>query len=205
MSRTDETSSLIIRSGATEWNDVGRLQGATDLPLSDSGREAISSLAESLPEDAVAVVLTAPDEASVATGEILARRTGAKVKALDDLREIDFGLWEGLPEDTLLERYAKSYKQWQDDPGSVTPPDGESIEHLEARLFRSIRRAIEKGPRRPVAVVLRPHCNALMRCRLQGRPLSEFRSLLEDSELVEEHTLTPGDLDRPATVARATS
>lgn len=47
MTKPGTVTLTLVRSGATEWDDAGRLQGATDLPMSESGREALLATLDS--------------------------------------------------------------------------------------------------------------------------------------------------------------
>src|SRR5690606_2258938 len=73
------------------------------------------------------VVLHGPDECSQQSAKIVSQHFGGRVKLVDDFREMDLGLWEGLRECELLDRQPTAYKQWRADPSSVQPPDGDTV------------------------------------------------------------------------------
>jgi uncharacterized phosphatase len=73
------TTLLLVRHGETDWNADGRLQGHTDRPLSDYGRRQAAQLARARE-----------------TAEIVAERLRLPVVLDPDLREKDWGNWEGL-------------------------------------------------------------------------------------------------------------
>lgn len=185
---------LMLRTGATEWVDSGRLQGATDLPLSVRGVQQIRGEVAALGHPPLTAIVCGPDEASAATAEVLAEVSGAKVVAVRELEEVNFGLWEGMLRSELEERFCRAGKQWDDDPASVVPPEGESLDVFALRLLPALRRAITKlGGRRGastvsrlggvggegVGIVLRPIADALVRCVLAGRPSNELCSVIE--------------------------
>ncbi len=184
---------LMLRTGATEWVDAARLQGSTDLPLSPRGVEQIRREVAALGHPPLAAIVCGPDEASTSTAAVLAEVSGAKVIPVQDLDEVHFGLWEGMLRSELEERFCRAGKQWDDDPASVVPPEGESLDVFALRLLPALRRAIGKlGGRRGatsvsrmggtgegVGVVLRPIADALVRCVLAGRPSNELCSAIE--------------------------
>jgi len=181
---------LLIRAGATEWTETGRLQGETDLPLCPAGRGAVTDIAQTLREGDAPIVLSGPDEASTESASLIAAATGGKARVLQDLSEVSGGLWQGLLESELSDRFPKSYRQWREDPTAVSAPDGESIDDAEARILASLARAVDKAPKGPVAVVLRPMAYAIARCWLQDRPASEAWEALEDAPAIDRYEAT---------------
>ncbi len=148
----------LIASGETAWQGEGRMQGNTDLPMSDTGTSAVAAAAATwIAPKQLRTIYCAPDEASIRTAEQFARRAeGAKVKTIDDLIEIDLGLWQGLPCEQLKDRYPKAYQQWRQNSTQVTPPEGESMLDADQRLRTTLRQLCRKNGDKPVAFVLRP-------------------------------------------------
>lgn len=181
---------LMFRSGPTEWDDSGRVQGSTDLPLAASGQLRVQDEIARLGPCSLSKVLCAPDEASLETARMLADATGASVQKLKGCCEIDFGLWEGMLRSELDGRFCRAGRQWDDDPTCITPPEGEPVEAYIGRVLPVISRATLKaaeaavgtganGESGGVGLVLRPVSDALVRCVLAGRPTSELVSVIE--------------------------
>jgi broad specificity phosphatase PhoE len=181
---------LMLRTGATEWVDAGRLQGSTDLPLSTRGVAQIREEVAALGRPPLSAVVCGPDEASTATAQALADACGAKVVVVPDLGEVHFGLWEGILRSEFEERFCRAGRQWDEDPACVMPPEGECLETFGARLLPAVKQAITRlGGRRSgavvrksgegVGIVLRPVADALVRCVLAGRPSNELCSAIE--------------------------
>lgn len=168
---------LLVRSGPTAWDASGRLQGAADLPLIETGRSEVETFVRSLGRVTFAAVFCAPDEASIETGKLIAgsgRRLTARVQALPELADPHVGLWEGLRQNELEERYPRAWGQFVEDACCVTPPEGETVDSLHARMMPALARAMARaraGSR--VCVVLRPLALGVLRCRLNGVPISE--------------------------------
>lgn len=168
---------LLVRSCPTAWDAGGRLQGAADLPLSESGRAAAEAFVKSLGRVTIASVYCAPDEGSVETAKMISgsgRRLAGKVQALPELADPHAGLWEGLRQDELEDRYPRAWGQFVEDACCVTPPEGETVDSLHARMMPVLARAIAKaraGSR--VCVVVRPLALGVLRCRLNGLPITE--------------------------------
>lgn len=197
MAKRSEIELLLVRSGRTDWEDQGRVQGHADLPLTESGRGALVANLNHLlgVSDGLALtaVVTAPDEASRETARLLAERTGAKVRVSDNLGALNLGLWEGLPDEQLTERYARSYRAWREDPASVNPPEGEAFVVGQVRVLTALARSLEKATG-PLGVVLRPLEYGLVRAVIAGEPTSKLWRLVEDGPLTERVTVDPASI-----------
>lgn len=131
------TELLLVRHGETDWNAEGRLQGQTDRPLSAYGREQARRLADQLAGEKLDAAYSSDLVRAVETAEIVGGRLGLAVVPDPDLREKNWGSWEGL---TPAERAAVEFV-------------GESTEEHAARMLRALRRIAERHPGGRVLVV----------------------------------------------------
>ena len=128
---------LLVRHGETDWNAEGRLQGHTDQPLNDYGRRQAHGLAGELAGEQLDAVYASDLARARETAEIVGERLGLPTVLDPDLREKDWGTWEGL---TPVERDRVEFV-------------GESTgEHAE-RMLRALRRIAERHPGGRVLVV----------------------------------------------------
>lgn len=121
---------VVVRHGATEWSRSGRHTGGTDLPLLDEGRRQAAELGRRLAGHDFALVLTSPLERARQTCEIAG--FGARAQECDDLREWDYGEYEGLTTDGIRER-RPGWSLWEDGV-----PGGESAQDVARRADRVI-------------------------------------------------------------------
>ncbi len=124
------TTLLLVRHGETDWNADGRLQGQTDRPLNDYGRRQAQQLAGELAAGSFEAIYASDLSRARETAEIVGERLGLAVALDPDLREKDWGTWEGL---TAVER---------DRVGFV----GESTEAHQERMLRALRRISDRHP-----------------------------------------------------------
>lgn len=173
MATPSEIELLLVRGSRTEWDEIGRLGGDCDLPACKAWGEELTAALRDHDLSAITGILTSPDEASTQTAHHIGKLADKKVRTIDDLREIDLGLWEGQRMEQLVERFPAAFKQWKDDPTSVVSPEGESFADAEMRLLNALARGLDKlnGKGRHVAVVLRPMAFHVLRNRLQGMKL----------------------------------
>ncbi len=180
----------LVRCGETTWDAEGRLHGRSDLPLSIDGRAAVTTDVAGLGSRPITTVHHAPDDASVETAQLVAAVVGAKTKASDGLAEADLGVFEGITRQEFAERFAKRFKQWQDDPLSLSPPEGEDLADARARIFSTISRLIRRARSDELAVVLHTLGVGLLRCWLADRPPSELWTMVKDRPRVERYLLS---------------
>ncbi len=154
---------LLATTGSTSWEDEGRLCGATDLAMSESGRDVFAESLELLSGEKLDTVYCSPDEGSRDAAEIVAKRFGARKKVIESLREVSLGLWEGQRREDLAERHSKAYKQWCDGPVNVVPPEGEPFDEARERIVSEICKLMEKARTggQKIAFVLRPMAAAI--------------------------------------------
>ena len=134
---------LLIRPGATLYDEQNRVQGVLDIPLSDQGRTDVHELAERLAERENHAPLCAlycgPGESVVRTAEVVGKALGLRPKRIDDFRNLDQGLWQGLQIEEIRRRNVKLFRQWIDDPRTIRPPQGETIEEAMDRVRAAFR------------------------------------------------------------------
>ena len=123
----------LLRHSLTEANEKRLYSGATDLPLSERGREIARNAALGLNLPAGAVTLSSGMRRA---DETLALITGrAADKTLPDLREMDFGAFELKGYETL--KHDPAYSRWiEDATETVRCPGGESTSEFRARAIR---------------------------------------------------------------------
>jgi broad specificity phosphatase PhoE len=128
---------LLVRHGETDWNAEGRLQGQTDTPLNDFGRTQARALAEELVEEGLDAVYASDLARARETAEIIGGRIGLPVVLRTDLREKDWGTWEGL---TSAERDRVEFA-------------GETTGAHRERTLRALREIADLHPEGRVLVV----------------------------------------------------
>ncbi len=188
------TQVVLIRPGATVYDEQNRVQGILDLPLSDRGRAEVVQLAERLARaggeeqgqgqgpnaPAAPVSLTAlycgPGESCIRTAEIVGKALGLRPRRIDDLRNLDQGLWQGLQREEIKRRNLKVFRQWLDDPATVCPPHGETIPCALERVAAALRPLFRRHPDESIGLIVAEPIARLIACHLRRAP----RVQLED-------------------------
>jgi broad specificity phosphatase PhoE len=125
---------LLVRHCEPEEDARGRCYGSLDVGLSGAGMRNALELATRL--DGYDAVWTSP--------RLRARQTAAALVAPahvdDDLRELDFGAFEGRTFDEIAASEPELYRAWMETPTQVRFPGGESYADLKRRAVRSLER-----------------------------------------------------------------
>lgn len=139
---------ILVRHGETLHNVAGIAQGWNDSALSDKGRQQAERTAERLAAMQVTALYSSPLGRAVSTAEVIANATGLKIQMLDDLREMNYGGWEGKSFLDVRKDDEEIYQRWINDPACPCP-NGESHDDVRLRLERAFA-AIDSE--RPVIV-----------------------------------------------------
>lgn len=145
---------LLIRTGQTDYDTQGRIQGTIDLPLSESGGEQVAGLAEELGQISVEAIYAGPGNATQQTAELVAEFLHQKVKSNKNLRNLDLGLWQGMLIADVKSNQPKVYRKWLENPETVCPPEGETLQAAQERLQEVIFKLTKKHKEGTIALVL---------------------------------------------------
>jgi glucosyl-3-phosphoglycerate phosphatase len=143
----DVVTLVLWRHGQTSYNVEHRFQGQSDVPLNEAGRQQAAEAAQYLAALGPSAIFSSDLSRASATAGALARLTGLPVQLDKDLRERSGGLWEGLTETEIRERFPVERATW-------SPPDGESATAVADRASAALERVAESMPGGSLAVVV---------------------------------------------------
>jgi probable phosphoglycerate mutase len=164
----------LIRHGETEWSRSGQHTGLTDLPLTESGRQAARALATTLGAESFALVLTSPLKRARETCELA--ELGDRAQVDRDLLEWNYGEYEGLTTAQIRER-RPAWLLFTDGA-----PGGERPDEVSRRVDRVIARA--RAAPGNVAMFAHGHVLRVLTARWLGWPVAAGRHFLLDTGTV---------------------
>lgn len=142
---------ILIRHSDTGEQYRGRYIGSTDVPLSPAGRRQALQLLTPLRKEAAVKSLASPSRRVCETAEAALAGSGIKPEIIPDLREIDFGAWEGKTFAEISSADPEAVSSWAAYLPDFTFPGGEGITAFAARV-QEVGRMIAADPAETVAV-----------------------------------------------------
>lgn len=183
---------LLCRHGRTDWNDQGRYQGQTDVPLNAVGRQQARLLAELLRREPISAIYASDLSRAAETAAEIARHHDLPVHLDARLREINQGRWEGLTVAQIMARDAELHRRWERAPLHVRLPEGESIQDVRERVLSWLRDAVGRHGGGLICVVTHKVVLTVLRCELTGEPLDEALRHLPPNASYERVPLPEG-------------
>jgi phosphoserine phosphatase len=177
---------LVIRSGATEYDLQGRIRGTLDMPLAADGIAATRRAGERLAADPPTALYTAGSACAIETGRIIGLACGLKPRRVANLGNLDLGLWQGRLVDEIRETQPRLRRQWQDNPWSVAPPEGELLEDACERVEAAIEKLFKRHPSGRIALVVPQPLDAIVCWLVSGRSMGDLWSFDAEADLVAE-------------------
>ncbi|MER7248464.1 histidine phosphatase family protein [Kribbella sp. NPDC000426] len=142
----------LARHGQTEWNVAGRRQGRLDSPLTDLGLQQAGQNAVLLSDEGIDAAFASPLERAERTASIIGSTLGLGVTVLDELAEIDHGLWSGLTSLEIDAGWPGQRGVRERDKYEFRFPSGESYADGDVRAGRALAEVARRGVRRPLLV-----------------------------------------------------
>jgi len=147
------TRFIVIRHGETLWNAQGIKQGRLDSPLTTIGIKQSEAIARRLAEESFTHLYTSDLGRAHETAKVVATRTGHEILLDPNLRERNFGIFQGLTDGQLKERHPREYDCHQADKVDYVIPEGESLSQHHARSIACLKDLSTRHAGQSIAVV----------------------------------------------------
>jgi len=181
---------LLVRHGDTEANSNERYWGSSDVKLSAAGLKQAERLRDRLDAEKIDAIYSSDMSRASVTAGIIASEHQLEVVACTELREIDFGEFEGLTFAEVSQLYPETAKLWAERNPSLEFPGGEKLVGFDKRIGKFISRLKKHSPEETILIVA--HCGTLrlLLCRLLGVELQhrwQFRLDLGSLSILETY------------------
>jgi probable phosphoglycerate mutase len=147
---------MLIRPGTTEYDQQGRVQGTLDIPLCEDGRQEVDAMVNQLRDQPITAVYSSPSQCAQQTADALAAARDLKVKTIDNLENLDHGLWQGMLISDVKAKQPKVYRHWQEQPETVCPPQGEPLSDAKDRVQGVLAKLMKKHKSEGLLAVVVP-------------------------------------------------
>jgi probable phosphoglycerate mutase len=145
---------LAIRHGETVFNSENRFQGHSDSPLTETGRNQVSSLGRRLAKIDFDTLISSDLGRTQETASIIAQNTGHSVITDWRLRERNYGVLETLDIKDIEARHSKILEKLKADDPEYIIPDGESHRQHYLRNVAAIEELQANNPTGKIALVV---------------------------------------------------
>lgn len=156
---------ILIRHGQTEHNRKRVFQGSIDTPLNDEGIKQAELIKSALAGEIADIIFTSSLKRAVDTAQIISGSMGnPPIYKERDLREIDFGLFEGLTYHEICEKYPHEAKKLSEEALNYHFPEGESITDFFIRIKEFFYRLLLEDYEKVVVVTHEGCIRAMLSC-----------------------------------------
>lgn len=168
---------LLVRHGATELNSARMFVGQRDAELSALGQSQVKKLSDRLATEKIDVIYSSDLRRAIVTAETIAAKHRLDVIACPELREVNYGKFEGLTFEEITQLYpelAGLCVQWD---LQLKFPDGESVAELKQRVNRFRDRLNQHDPEQTILIAAHGGPLRLLICSLLGIDPRHWRQM----------------------------
>ena len=145
------TRLILIRHGITDWNRQKRYCGRKDISLSSEGKIQAAKLRRRLRSVSFDRVYSSDRKRAMQTARIIFK--GFKITRIKGLKELNFGMLEGLTHEEIMKRHALIYQKWLRDPFRNHIPGAEAMGVFKKRVNAAIKKIARFHPGETIAIV----------------------------------------------------
>ncbi len=172
---------VLVRPGATDFDEQGRIKGCLDMPMSANGHQQVDRLAGELSGYSLETIYCGPCESARQTATRLAQGRRAKMKTIDCLKNVDHGLWHGKLIAEVRRQLPRVYRQGQDSPQCLCPPRGETLEEAADRIKTAIAKILRKHRHGSIAIVVPEPLASIVAVLLSGGTIQDLWKVETDT------------------------
>lgn len=178
------TRVILVRHGETLWNLEMKYQGHCDVALTEKGIKQAELAANSLAKESISAVYASDLCRAFATAESIANKHNLQVAAIPELREINFGQWEGLTYDNINNQWSDIMAKLFTHPDEIEIPDGETFREVKERATIALSKLIQKHPNETIVVVSHGGTIRTILCAVLNIHLNHLWSIKQDNTAI---------------------
>ena len=175
---------ILVRHGQTEWNSKGIFRGVIDIGLNENGERQARQTGEKLGQLRIDAVYSSPLSRADKTARIIASFHDRKVKTIESLTDMDFGVWQGLNREQVKERYPEVFQIWEKSPDKVKIPEAETLSGVRKRIELGLKSILNDHGRQTVVIVSHGLIIKVLLCVVLGMDNSHFWKLRQDNSSI---------------------
>ena len=184
------TRLLLVRHGDTALNSAERLWGQTDVELSQTGLGQAERLRDRLATQGIDIIYSSDLQRALATAKTIASSDQLKIITCPELREVNFGEFEGLTFTEIRQLHPEIAERWSRWSPKLKFPGGESVDELNIRVNKFLTRLKKHTPEQTVLIVAHSGILRLLICNLltiEQEHWRQFRINLASLSILETY------------------
>jgi probable phosphoglycerate mutase len=178
----------LIRHGETIWNCQSKTQGCRNIGLSVRGfiqGKLLADRIEKLNDNYVKIYSSDLDRC-YETAKLIDERINVGIEVVRDLREINFGDWEGLTTDEIKTFYLNEFNKWRNRPHKALIPGGEDLKTVQNRCLKIIKRILNKYNKGAIIVISHSVAIRTIILGLLDIELSHFYKIVQSNACINK-------------------
>lgn len=165
----------LTRHGETEWNLIKKMHGHKNANLTQKGIEEAKRLGESLEDIEFDIIYTSPIQRAVDTSTYIRGNKDTEIIPQESLKELNFGVWEGMFEKDCSEKYPEQFSNLWYKPEIFEPVEGgERLQDLMKRIEIWFNENIKNAEYENVLIVTHGVVNRAFYTVLKNNPIERF-------------------------------
>jgi probable phosphoglycerate mutase len=125
-----------------------------DMPLCEQGREEVAEISAQLRDKQLEVIYAPASQPAEETARLLAETLDVKFRKITHLESLNVGLWQGMLIEEVQRKQPRVYRQWQEQPETVCPPEGEMLNEVDERVRAALTKLLKRHGEGTIGLVL---------------------------------------------------
>lgn len=161
---------VLVRHGEPEQEAKGKCYGSLDVGLSEAARAHIQAKIGLLRNFRADALYASPLKRAMESAAVVGAHLRLQTTVSSELREINFGAFEGLTYAEVEKRYPEEYRMWMERPTEIKFPQGESFAEVKARVLKFKDNLLKTHAGKTVVVVAHGGANRIILAEALGIP-----------------------------------
>lgn len=191
------TRLYLARHGETEWNRLSKVQGRTDIELSEKGLIQAKLLAKRLERENIDIIYSSNLKRALKTAEAIAEYKNFCINESEKYQEICFGPWEGMTINEIKEKYSEDYRKYREDPVNFVLPGAETFFDLSVRTYNAIREIVNCNIGKNILIVSHGMAIKAAIIKILGIDIKNYTKFRIDNASISVIEFYDDDFEKP--------
>ncbi len=171
----------IVRHGETVWNTERKTQGMKDSALTEKGIIQAKKLSERLALEKIDYIYSSSLSRAYETAKIISSKLNLAINITDDLREMNFGCWQGLTIEEVKNNYPNEHIIWHSEPHKWSISGSETLIQVRERTLKLVNDLRKKHINKNILLVSHGTAIKALLLGILDIDLSNYRKIAQDN------------------------